>query len=46
MLNLILNLIFFSLVHDRMRYHPDDIGRRVPSAHQSSQTIPINIHII
>lgn len=33
-------------VHDGVCYHPDDIGRCLPSADQSCQTFPVDIYII
>lgn len=39
------SILYFFTVLDRVRYHPDDIGCCVPSAHQSSQTLLVNIYI-
>lgn len=38
--------LYFSTVLDRVRYHPDDISCCVPSAYQSSETFPVDIHIV
>jgi len=38
--------LYFSTVLDRVRYYPDDIGCCVPSAYQSSQTFPVDNHIV
>jgi len=39
-------LFFLYTVHDRVRNYPDDIGGRVPSTHQPSQTLLVDIHIV
>lgn len=40
------NILLLSAVPDRVCHHSDDIGRRVSSAHQSSQALPVDIHIV
>lgn len=39
-------MLVLSTVHDRLRYHTDDIGRGVPGAHQPSQALLADIHIV